>query len=107
MDANSNAVRETVLQYLDAVSAHTGADIFLLSPKAVDADSAIASSSRGDSPERRLDARLRILIYSDVESAEHAKTRVLVMIDQIVCRSFFFCRQDCHPTNVFVASTQS
>ena len=102
MDPNSNAVRENVIEHLNAVAHHTGADIFLLSPKSADTDSAVASSTGGASPERRLDARLRVAIYSDVESAEHAKTRVLIMIDQIVCCPFLiFYSRDRPQTNAF------
>lgn len=83
MDKNTNGVRSSVLEHLDTLARYTGADIFLLSPKILDADSAIASSY-GHSTENGLENRFRVAIYSDVESAEHAKTRVLIMIDQIV-----------------------
>jgi hypothetical protein len=93
MDVNSNSIRKNVLDHLDTLASYTGADIFFLSPRAIDADSAIVTSY-GHSAEGGLDARFRIAIYSDVESAEHAKTRVLIMIDQIVCLyiSPFLCR---------------
>ncbi|OAX78418.1 hypothetical protein ACJ72_07275 [Emergomyces africanus] len=85
MDKNTNGVRSSVLEHLDTLARYTGADIFLLSPKILDADSAVVSSY-GHSTENGLDHRFRVAIYSDVESAEHAKTRVLIMIDQILKR---------------------
>ncbi|KAK2740538.1 hypothetical protein FQN57_006041 [Myotisia sp. PD_48] len=85
MDMNSNSIRKNVLDHLDTLAKYTGADIFLLSPRIVDADSAMVSSY-GYSAENGLDHRFRIAIYSDVESAEHAKARILIMIDQILKR---------------------
>lgn len=81
-----------MLEHIDILAGYTGADIFLLSPKIVDADNAL-SSSYGYSADGGLNRRFRIAIYSDAESAEHAKSRVLIMIDQIVrCTpSFLFC----------------
>ena len=37
--------------------------------------------------ENSLDQRFRLSVYGDMESAEHAKTRILIMIDQIVSLS--------------------
>ncbi|EEH43095.1 uncharacterized protein PADG_07915 [Paracoccidioides brasiliensis Pb18] len=85
MDSNTNGIRSSVLEHLDTLARYTGADIFLLSPKIIDADSAVVSSY-GHSTESGLDHRFRVAIYSDVESTEHAKTRVLIMIDQILKR---------------------
>jgi hypothetical protein len=79
MDASTKGIRTSVLEHLDTLAAYTGADIFLLSPKGLDADSI---SSYGY--ENGLDNRFRVAIYGDMESAEHAKTRLLIMIDQIV-----------------------
>jgi hypothetical protein len=31
-----------------------------------------------------------VAVYGDMESAEHAKTRVLVYIDKLVCRTVLF-----------------
>ncbi|KAI1934115.1 hypothetical protein LOZ58_002484 [Ophidiomyces ophidiicola] len=84
MDPTTNLVRQTVLTHLNTLASYTGVDIFLLSPKIVDADN--VSSSYGYSTENGLDRRFRIAIYGDEESAEHAKTRVLIMIDQILKR---------------------
>lgn len=90
MDSSTKGIRPSVLEHLDTLAAYTGADIFLLSPKFRDADSAVASSY-GYASDNGLDHRFRVCIYGDMESAEHAKTRVLIMIDQIVC-FFYRCR---------------
>jgi hypothetical protein len=81
MDASTKGIRSNVLEHLNTLAEYTGADIFLLSPKMVDADSAVVSSYVADNG---LDNRFRVAIYGDMESAEHAKTRLLIMIDQIV-----------------------
>lgn len=84
MDASTKGIRTSVLEHLDTLAAYTGADIFLLSPKMLDADSAIVSSY-GYTTDSGLENRFRVAIYGDMESSEHAKTRLLIMIDQIVC----------------------
>lgn len=61
---------------------YTGTDIFLLKPRAGDLDSAGLSFANG--VDSGLDQRYRINIYGDMESVEHAKTRALMMIDQIL-----------------------
>ncbi|CAG7916112.1 unnamed protein product [Penicillium olsonii] len=83
MDASPKGIRASVLEHLDTLAAYTGADIFLLTPKLHDADSAVVSSY-GYASDNGLDQRFRVAIYGDLESSEHAKTRVLIMIDQIV-----------------------
>ena len=77
-----NGVRKEVLEHLDAVAKWTGTDVFLLNPKTQDPDAVLASYGSGS--DSQFDQRLRIAIYGDPESSEHAKTRVLIMIDQIV-----------------------
>lgn len=84
MDGSTNGIRASVLEHLDTLAVYTGADIFLLSPKFRDTDSIVASSY-GYASDNGLDHRFRVCIYGDMESTEHAKTRVLIMIDQIVC----------------------
>ncbi|KAF3482986.1 KH domain-containing protein [Arthroderma uncinatum] len=79
------SIRKIVLEHIDILANYTGADIFLLSPRVVDADSAIVPSY-GYSSETSLERTFRIAIFSDAESAEHAKSRVLIMIDQILKR---------------------
>lgn len=83
MDASNKGIRASVLEHLDTLAAYTGTDIFLLTPKVRDTDSAVVSSY-GYASDNGLDHRFRVAIYGDMESAEHAKTRVLIMIDQIV-----------------------
>lgn len=86
-------VRANVLDHIDTLAKFTGTDIFLLNPKPMDPEDRL--SSYGSGREQGLDQRLRISIYGDPESAEHAKTRVLIMIDQIVrtplCTIWFEC----------------
>lgn len=88
MDGSTKGIRASVLEHLDTLAAYTGTDIFLLTPKVRDTDSAVVSSY-GYASDNGLDHRFRVAIYGDMESAEHAKTRVLIMIDQIV--SLFCC----------------
>lgn len=75
----NDGVKSQVLNHLDEISKVTKADIFLLQPKPIDIESASINGTLHDAEQR-----LRCAIYGDMESAEHAKTRVLIMIDQIV-----------------------
>ena len=77
-----NSVRSGVLKHLDEVAKWTGTDLFLLNPKHCDPEG--PASSYGNGTDQRFDQRLRIAIYGDPESSEHAKTRVLIMIDRVV-----------------------
>lgn len=79
-DAQSNSIRATVLEHMNYIASYTGTDIFLLRPKQID----IETASFNGTLDNTLDQRFRIAIYGDMESSEHAKTRVLIMIDQIV-----------------------
>jgi len=67
---------------MDYVARWTGTDIFLLRPKQMDIETASFNGTLDNS----LDQRFRIAVYGDMESSEHAKTRILIMIDQIVSR---------------------
>jgi hypothetical protein len=82
MDANSNGVRTSVLDHIDILAKYTGTDIFLLSPKSADPENLNLTFS--GTTDNGLDQRFRVAIYGDMESVEHAKTRVLIMIDQVV-----------------------
>ena len=82
-------IRKEVLDHLDLIAKWTGTDIFLLNPKSEDPEAPMVSYGNGSDP--RFDQRLRILIYGDPESAEFAKTRALIMIDQIVSTSRLSC----------------
>ena len=77
-----NGVRQEVLEHIDLVAKYTGTDIFLLNPKPQDSEGTAASYGSGSNV--HFDQRLRIAIYGDPESSEHSKTRILIMIDQIV-----------------------
>ena len=58
--------------------------MFLLNPKSTDLEIPRVSYTSG--AETGLDQRYRVNVFGDMESVEHAKTRVLMMVDQIVCR---------------------
>lgn len=73
-----------MLDHLDRIASYTGTDVFLLNPRRKDFE-ATGLSHSGEA-ETSLDQRHRVMIFGDMESVEHAKTRVLVMIDQIVIR---------------------
>ena len=81
-DADSNGIRSSVLNHIDLIASYTGTDIFLLKPRAADPEA--AGASYGGVVENGLDQRYRANIFGDMESVEHAKTRILMMIDQIV-----------------------
>lgn len=80
IDRTSQHVKGPVLNQLDLIAKTTKADIFVLMPKQPD----IESASFNGNLETGMDSRLRCAIYGDMETMEHAKTRVLIMIDQIV-----------------------
>ena len=82
MDISANGVRTSVLKHIDLIAQYTGTDIFLLRPKATDSEQTGISYGA----ENGLDQRFRAMIFGDMESVEHAKTRTLMMIDQIASR---------------------
>ena len=82
MDPTNDTVRHSVLEHIDKIAMFTGCDIFLLQAKQSDPDNMSANYINGS--DQTLEQRLRIAIYGDPESSEHAKMRVLIMIDQIV-----------------------
>ncbi|KAI5779298.1 hypothetical protein EDC01DRAFT_621705 [Geopyxis carbonaria] len=71
--------RPRVLAHLEHLAKYTGTDIFVLRPE---------ESRTGSAGDPEVDAsqgkRLRVKIYGDLESVEHAKTRVLLMIDDML-----------------------
>lgn len=69
-----------MIKSLDTISAYCGVDIFLLGPKLTP----MVDGMMGDA-ETRVDQRWRIAIYGDIMAAEHAKARVLIQIDRLVC----------------------
>ena len=72
-------MKKSVTTYLDEVSSYCGVDIFLLGPKLTP----LVDGLNGD-VELRRDQRWRVAIYGDILASEHAKTRVLIHIDQLV-----------------------
>jgi len=72
-----------VLSHIDLCAKYTGTDIFLLKSRA-DAIPQLTTTNSGDGIDSGLDQRYRLNIFGDIESVEHAKTRTLMMIDQIV-----------------------
>ncbi|KAF2205726.1 hypothetical protein GQ43DRAFT_467875 [Delitschia confertaspora ATCC 74209] len=83
IEPNSQALKGQVLNQLDLIAKTTRADIFVLMPKQPDIETA---SFKGSLDNGLPDSRLRCAIYGDMETMEHAKTRVLIMIDQILHR---------------------
>jgi hypothetical protein len=79
IDSAATALKSHVVDHLDQVATFCGVDIFLLGPKF--ASPADGLNGNGDAGR---DQRWRIAIYGDMESAEHAKTRVLIFIDRLV-----------------------
>ena len=82
MDTSTKGIRTQVLQHIDQIAKNTGTDLFLLRPKASDPET--AGVSYAGAVENSLEQRFRVMIFGDMESMEHAKTRTLIMVDQIV-----------------------
>lgn len=81
-DASATNIRAQVTEHIDTIAKFTGSDIFLLRPRGADSDNTSANYANGT--DQSLEQRLQIAIYGDMETSEHAKMRVLLMIDQIV-----------------------
>lgn len=75
------ALKRSVTDFLDEVSGRCGVDIFLLGPKLAP----VVDGLNGD-VELRRDQRWRVAIFGDMLSSEHAKTLVLIHIDQLLGR---------------------
>ncbi|KAB8336793.1 hypothetical protein FH972_021102 [Carpinus fangiana] len=73
-------IRQGVLEHINYTAKWTGADIFLLKPRAPSVETASFTGTLDNS----LDQRFRLAVFGDMESSEHAKTRLLIMIDQIL-----------------------
>jgi len=80
LNPEGTGIRGDILKHMDDIADRTKADIFLLQPKQLDADSVSLHGNMEVSSE----GKLRFQIYGDMECCEHAKTRLLIMIDQIV-----------------------
>lgn len=80
IDSTGPALKTHVVEHLDQVAVFCGVDIFLLGPKFLSPGESLINGN-GDMGR---DQRWRIAIYGDMESTEHAKTRVLIYIDRLV-----------------------
>lgn len=80
-DLTEGVLKANVIEFLDQTSKFCGVDIFLLGPTL----KRQADPINGVSAARR-DERFRLAIYGDLLSSEHAKTRVLIHIDQMLGR---------------------
>lgn len=72
-------IRSWLPEHLEKIAEFTGTDIFVLKPPELSPDAAVDPGS--DISQRD---RPQIKIYGDYESVEHAKTRILIMIDDLV-----------------------
>lgn len=79
IDTAATSLKSHVVEHLDSLAKFCGVDIFLLGPKFTSLADGL--NSNGDAGR---DQRWRVAIYGDMESAEHAKTRVLIFIDRLV-----------------------
>lgn len=76
---DGDRIRPRFSEHLQRIAEFTGTDIFVLKPPELSADAAIDPGS--DTSQRD---RMQIKVYGDYESVEHAKTRILIMIDDLV-----------------------
>ncbi|KAK5112271.1 hypothetical protein LTR62_004432 [Meristemomyces frigidus] len=81
---SQDGARADILHHMDDIADKTKADIFLLESKSRRKDS--ESASFNGAIEKSMDKRLQIHVYGDMECCENAKTRLLIMIDQILQR---------------------
>jgi hypothetical protein len=79
LDTSGTALKALVIEHLDEIAAFCGVDIFLLGPKFP----SLVDGLNGNGDAGR-DQRWRVAVYGDMESADHAKTRVLIFIDRLV-----------------------
>ncbi|KAK3112924.1 hypothetical protein LTR53_010294 [Teratosphaeriaceae sp. CCFEE 6253] len=79
-----DGARRDILDHMEDIADKTKADIFLLEAKSRRKDS--ESASFNAALEKSMDKRLQIHVYGDMESSENAKTRLLIMIDQLLQR---------------------
>jgi len=67
------------VNHLAQISDYTGTGIFVMKPE--ESRASAAGDPEVDASQAK---RLRVKIYGDYESVEHAKTRILIMIDDLV-----------------------
>jgi hypothetical protein len=75
----SYGISAPFLAHLDDTANFTKADIFLLKPKPIDDAASLNGSIEVTSSEK-----LRLVVFGDMLTEEHAKIRLLIMIDQLV-----------------------
>lgn len=102
-DPTNSGIRSSVLEHMNYIASWTGTDIFFLKPKSVD----IETASFNGTVDNTLDQRYRIAIFGDMESSEHAKTRILIMIDQIVGYDPSMCHVETTYSSFLLVKTQS
>ena len=68
------------LTALDETAKITKADIFLLKPKQIDDAASLNGSIEVTGAEK-----LRLVIFGDMLTEEHAKIRLLILIDSLAC----------------------
>ncbi len=85
IDTEATALKAFVIEHLDEVATFCGVDIFLLGPKFNTFSPGVNGAG-----EAGQDQRWRVAIYGDMESAEHAKTRILIFIDRLVSKVQLF-----------------
>lgn len=90
LDPAETSIRSSVLSHIDLCAKYTGTDIFLLRSRA-EANPQPNTQPFVNAVDSGLDQRYRVNIFGDTESVEHAKTRTLMMIDQIVRIKWCFC----------------
>ncbi|TAQ91086.1 hypothetical protein B7494_g659 [Chlorociboria aeruginascens] len=80
-DAAATALKSNIMGQLDFIASFCGVDIFLLGPKFLSPVDRLNGNG-----EAGRDQRWRVAIYGDMESTEHAKTRILIFIDVLLGR---------------------
>ncbi|KAG0637070.1 hypothetical protein HOY80DRAFT_1052591 [Tuber brumale] len=76
---SDGAPNPRITVHLERIAQFTGTDIFVLKP--LEPTSIVAVDQGSEASQNR---RLKISIFGDYESVEHAKTRVLIMIDDLL-----------------------
>lgn len=80
--ASEGVIRPQLSKQFNDIAMFTGTDIFAMKPKVESASLTLALEINDTTQAERI----RLQIYGDSESVEHAKTRVLIVIDDLVRR---------------------
>jgi hypothetical protein len=73
-----HVLNENYLNELNRIADTTKADIFLLDPEDKDDESSLKLTTKEP---------LQMVVYGDMLTKEHAKLRILILVDQMVCQS--------------------